>query len=146
MKNNYLFSSESTEIKPNQNKAVGIRATHIVRRGFFCKQRFFNVLILLRCFVLFLANGFSTCKNYIEYLSQRHQFHLFHFTLDIGHGKIMIYFLLNKHNQNIAVIKTMHIVRQGLVCKHQFFNVLILLRFFVLFIANGVKRCQIGYR
>ena len=58
----------------------------------------------------------------------------------------MIYFPLNKHNQNIAVIKTMHIVRQGLVCKHQFFNVLILLRFFVLFIANGVKRCQIGYQ
>ena len=42
----------------------------------------------------------------------------------------MIYFLLNKNNLNKAVIRTMHIVRQGFVCKHRFFNILILLRFF----------------
>ena len=34
-----------TEIKPNQNKAVGIRTMRIVRQGFVCKQRFFNLLI-----------------------------------------------------------------------------------------------------
>ena len=84
-KKNQLFSSVLTEIKPNQNKAVGIRTTHIVRQGFVCKQPFFNVLILLRFFVLFLANGFSTCKNYIEYLSQRHQFHLFYYYLSQGY-------------------------------------------------------------
>ena len=58
----------------------------------------------------------------------------------------MIYFLLKKNNLNKAFVRTMHVVRQGFVCKHRFFNILIILRFFVLFLANGFKRCQIGYR
>ena len=38
----------------NQNKAVAMRTTHIVRQGFVCKHRFFNVFFLLRCFIFYL--------------------------------------------------------------------------------------------
>ena len=42
----------------------------------------------------------------------------------------MRYLRLNKNKQNKAVIRTTYIVRQGFICKHRFFNVLILPRFF----------------
>ena len=72
-----------------------------------------------------------TCQNYVEYLSRRPLFHLFYVSLWYRpRGNNEIFFSLNKNNQNKAVIRITYIVRQGFICKHRFFNVLILPRFF----------------